>query len=121
MVNAGNRKWKLTVNANWIRASIVAGELRLTADGGYRLTLTVRFDTASMGYYTRVLASTGTWRYLMSALDPTSGEVLLSPADGPSTSAAVTGVSLVHRTRGPSDLRGRAESNWIYVRHWQTP
>jgi len=108
-------------DAGRIRVTIVAGELRLSPDGSYRLTLTARFDTASMGYYTRVLRSTGTWRFLMSALDPTSGEVLLATPEGPSTSAAVTGVSLVHRTREPWDQRGRAESNWIYVRHWQTP
>jgi hypothetical protein len=104
-----------------IRASIVAGELRLSADGSYRLTLTARFDTPSLGYYTRALGGTGTWRFLASALDPTSGEVLLTPPEGSTTSAAVTGVSLVHRTPGPCGQRGRPESNWIYVRHWQTP
>ncbi len=108
-------------DAGAIRATIIAGELRLNPDGSYRLTLTARFDTPSMGYYTRVLGGSGTWRFLMSALDPTSGEVLLTPPEGPSTSAAVTGVSLVHRTRGPCDQRGGPESNWIYVRHWQTP
>jgi hypothetical protein len=108
-------------DAGAIRASIVAGELRLSPDGSYRLTLTARFDTASSGYFTRVLRSTGTWRFLVSALDPTSGEVLFTPPEGPSTSAAVTGVSLVHRTRGPGGRHGQAESNWIYVRHWQTP
>ena len=108
-------------DADLLRASIVAGELRLSPDGSYRLTLTTRFDSASMGYYTRVLGGTGTWRFLASALDPTSGEVLLTPPEGPSTTAAVTGVSLVHRTRGPSGPHGRVESNWIYVRHWQTP
>jgi hypothetical protein len=104
-----------------IRASVVAGELRLSPDGSYRLTLTARFDAASMGHYTRVIGSTGRWRFLASALDPTSGEVLLTPPDGPSTSVAVTGVSLVHRTRCPDGRGSLVESNWIYVRHWQTP
>lgn len=104
-----------------IRASVIAGELRLSPDGGYRLTFTARFDTATGGHYTRVLASTGRWRFLASALDPTSGEVQLAPSDGAATSAAVTGVSLVHRTRGPRGRAERIEANWIYVRHWQTP
>jgi hypothetical protein len=104
-----------------IRASVVAGELRLNPDGSYRLALTARFDTASMGHYTGAIGSTGRWRFLVSALDPTSGEVLLTPPHGPPTSAAVTGVSLVHRTRGPDGRGSRDESNWIYVRHWQTP
>jgi len=103
-----------------VQASIVAGELRLAPDGAYRLSLTARFETAAGDRYTRVLTSRGCWRFLASALDPTSGEVLLTAPDGQVTSAAVTGVSLVHRTRGPrgGDLR---DANWIYVRHWQTP
>ena len=104
-----------------LSASIVAGELRLGAEGEYRLSLTARIDTASGGGYTRALTSRGLWRFLASALDPTSGEVLLTPAEGPTTSAAVTGVSLVHRTRGPQASGEYREANWIYVRHWQTP
>ena len=104
-----------------VRASIVAGELRLGTEGEYRLCLTVRIDTAAGGGFTRSLTSRGGWRYLASALDPTSGEVQLTPSEGPVTSAAVTGVSLVHRTRGPQASGQYAEANWIYVRHWQTP
>jgi hypothetical protein len=104
-----------------LSASIVAGELRLGAEGEYRLSLTARIDTAVGGGYTRALTSRGLWRFLASALDPTSGEVLLTPAEGPTTSAAVTGVSLVHRTRGPQASGEYQEANWIYVRHWQTP
>ena len=104
-----------------LRASIVAGELRLGAEGEYRLSLTARIDTTAGGGYTRLLTSHGVWRFLASALDPTSGEVLLIPPAGPTTSAAVTGVSLVHRTRGPEAGGDRKEANWIYVRHWQTP
>ncbi len=103
-----------------IRSSVVAGELRLDPDGGYRLIVTAEFETAGGGRYTRVLTSTGAWRFLASALDSTSGEVQLSPPAGAVTSAAVTGISLVHRTRVPGSS-GPRESNWIYVRHWQTP
>ena len=104
-----------------LRASVVAGELSLGAEGEYRLSLTARIDTAAGGGYTRSLTSRGVWRFLASALDPTSGEVLLIPTEGPTTSAAVTGVSLVHRSPGPEAGAGRGEANWIYVRHWQTP
>jgi hypothetical protein len=104
-----------------LRASVVAGELRLGAEGEYRLSLTARVDTAAGEGYTRLLTSRGVWRFLASALDPTSGEVLLIPSEGPTTSAAVTGVSLVHRTRGPEVGGDRRDANWIYVRHWQTP
>ncbi|HKU59723.1 MAG TPA: hypothetical protein VJQ44_00805 [Gemmatimonadales bacterium] len=104
-----------------LRASIIAGELRLDAEGEYRLSLTARIDTATGGGYTKALTSRGAWRFLASALDPTSGAVLLTPPEGPTTSAAVTGVSLVHRTRGPGPGETDGEANWIYVRHWQTP
>lgn len=103
-----------------IRSSVVAGELRLDPDGGYRLIVTAEFETDGGARYTRVLTSTGAWRFLASALDPTSGEVQLSPPVGAVTSAAVTGISLVHRTRAPGSS-GPTASNWIYVRHWQTP
>jgi hypothetical protein len=104
-----------------IAASIIAGELRLEPEGDYRLSLTARFDTATGDRFTRVLTSRGGWRFLASALDPTSGEVLLTSPDGQITSAAVTGVSLVHRTRGPQGGGEVRDANWIYVRHWQTP
>jgi hypothetical protein len=102
-------------------AGIIAGELRLEPGGDYRLSLTARFDTAGGDRFTQVLTSHGGWRYLASALDPTSGEVLLTGSDAQVTSAAVTGVSLVHRTRGLHEGRDPREANWIYVRHWQTP
>jgi hypothetical protein len=107
--------------AQAIGASIIAGELRLAPEGDYRLNLTARFDTTGGERFTRLLTSRGGWRYLASALDPTSGEVLLTGTEGQTTSAAVTGVSLVHRTRGPDGGGHRREANWIYVRHWQTP
>jgi hypothetical protein len=104
-------------DAQALGASVIAGELRLEPAGDYRLSLTVRLERGGERQ-ARVLTSRGRWRFLPSALDPTSGEVLLTAADGQVTSAAVTGVSLVHRTPGP---RGAPEANWIYVRHWQTP
>ena len=94
--------------------SIEAGELRLEGDGTYVLELTARYDTAAGAGGTRTIASGGTWRFLPSALDPTSGEIRL--CTGPAqTSAAVTGVSLVHRTRGPAGQLG-AQAHWVYIR-----
>jgi hypothetical protein len=52
-----------------------------------------------------------------SALDPTSGEIRLTSGLG-QTSAAVTGVSLVHRTRGP-ELPTGAQAHWVYIRRSQ--
>jgi len=101
-------------------ADVIAGELRLDSAGDYRLSLTARFETGGERF-TRVFTTRGGWRFLASALDPTSGEVLLTGSDGEVTSAAVTGVSLVHRTRGPRDRGSVREANWIYVRHWQSP
>jgi hypothetical protein len=103
------------------QGGMIAGELRLIPDGEYRLSLTARLDTATGERFTRVLTSRGSWRFLASALDPTSGEVLLTWPDGQVTSGAVTGVSLVHRTRGPHGGGDPRDANWIYVRHWQTP
>jgi hypothetical protein len=103
-VGAGNRH----------HGSIVAGELRLERDGTYVLELIARYDTPAGAAGLRTICSGGPWRFLPSALDPTSGEIRLGT--GPSqTSAAVTGVSLVHRTREaapPREVRAR----WVYIR-----
>ncbi|HYC31693.1 MAG TPA: hypothetical protein VEB59_05350 [Gemmatimonadales bacterium] len=101
-----------------VHCRILAGELRLEGDGTYRLALTARYEAGSRTAYTRVLESGGTWRFLASALDERSGEVTLLSANGPVTSAAVTRLSLVHRTRVPSggaEATG-AELTWVYLR-----
>jgi hypothetical protein len=95
----------------------VAGELRLGRDGTYVLELTVRLDTIAGAGGLRTISSGGTWRFLPSALDRTSGEIRLTSGLG-LTSAAVTGVSLVHRTRGP-ELPPAAQTHWVYVRRSQ--
>ena len=93
---------------------VVAGELRLERDGTYVLELTARLDTPAGATGLRTISSGGTWRFLPSALDQTSGEIRLSSGLG-QTSAAVTGVSLVHRTRGP-ELAPGAQGHWVYIR-----
>jgi hypothetical protein len=98
------------------RCSITAGELRLADDGTYILELTARYDTPSGAGGVRSVASGGTWRFLPSALDPTSGELRLS-SGLEHTSAAVTGVSLVHRTGGAGATRAAgAQAHWVYIR-----
>jgi hypothetical protein len=94
--------------------SVVAGELRLERDGTYVLELTARLETPAGAAGVRTISSGGTWRFLPSALDRTSGEIRLSSGLG-QTSAAVTGVSLVHRTRGP-ELPTGAQAHWVYIR-----
>jgi hypothetical protein len=94
--------------------SVVAGELRLEGDGTYALELTARFDTPAGATGLRTICSGGTWRFLPSVLDRTSGEIRLSSGLR-QTSAAVTGVSLVHRTRGP-ELPTGAQAHWVYIR-----
>jgi hypothetical protein len=94
--------------------SVVAGELRLQADGTYVLELTARFETPAGAAGLRTISSGGSWRFLPSALDPTSGEIRLGSGAG-QTSAAVTGVSLVHRTRGP-ELPPGTQVHWVYIR-----
>ena len=96
------------------QCSVVAGELRLQEDGTYVLELTARYDTPAGAAGLRTVSSGGTWRFLPSALDPTSGEVRLNSGSG-QTSAAVTGVSLVHRTRGAQPPSG-AHAHWVYIR-----
>jgi hypothetical protein len=94
--------------------SIVAGELRLESDGTYVLELTARYHTPAGAAGLRTISSGGPWRFLPSALDPTSGEIRLGT--GPAqTSAAVTGVSLVHRTRD-AEPPGDARAHWVYIR-----
>lgn len=96
------------------QCSVVGGELRLESDGSYVLELTARYDTPAGAGGLHTISSGGTWRFLPSALDPTSGEIRLSSAGG-QTSAAVTGVSLVHRTRTP-EPPPEVESHWVYIR-----
>ena len=97
--------------------SVVAGELRLECDGTYVLELTARLETPAGATGLHTISSGGTWRFLPSALDRTSGEIRLSSGQG-QTSAAVTGVSLVHRMRGP-ELPTGAQAHWVYIRRSQ--
>ena len=97
--------------------SVVSGELRLECDGTYVLELTARLETPAGAAGLRNISSGGTWRFLPSALDRTSGEIRLSSGLR-QTSAAVTGVSLVHRTRGP-ELPTGAQAHWVYIRRSQ--
>ena len=94
--------------------SVLAGELRLENDGTYVLELTARHEpTAGVGGV-RTICIGGTWRFLPSALDRASGEVhLVSGSE--QTSAAVAGVSLVHRMRRP-ERRPGALAHWVYIR-----
>jgi hypothetical protein len=96
---------------------VVAGELRLESDGTYTLELTARLETPAGAAGLRTISSGGTWRFLPSVLDRTSGEIRLSSGQR-QTSAAVTGVSLVHRTRGP-ELPTGAQAHWVYIRRSQ--
>jgi hypothetical protein len=99
-----------------LRCRILAGELRLEEDCSYRLALTARYDTGSGAAYTRVIESLGTWRFLASALDERSGELSLLSTTGRLTSAAVTRLSLVHRTRVPLPRAQGLEFTWVYIR-----
>jgi hypothetical protein len=94
--------------------SILAGELRLEGDGTYVLELTARYDFPAGAAGIRTIASGGTWKFLPSALDRTSGEVRLTSGHGQS-SAAVAGVSLVHRLWHPERHPG-AQAHWVYIR-----
>jgi hypothetical protein len=94
--------------------SVLGGELRLKSDGTYVLELTARYDLPAGAGGVRTIASGGTWRFLPSALDRTSGEIrLISGAN--QTSAAVAGVSLVHRLNRPERHPG-AQAHWVYIR-----
>jgi len=93
--------------------SVLSGELRLETDGTYVLELIARYDPSAGAGGVRTIASGGTWRFLPSALDRTSGEIRLSSGEG-QTSAAVAGVSLVHRMRPERQSGGQA--HWVYIR-----
>ena len=94
--------------------SVLAGELRLERDGTYVLELTARYDLPAGAAGVRTIATGGTWRFLPSALDQTSGEVRLSSGEG-QTSAAVAGVSLVHRMQ-QADRQPGTRGHWVYIR-----
>jgi hypothetical protein len=85
----------------------MSGELRLEPDGSYHHALTARYDAASASY-TRVLENGGTWRFVSSPLDESSGDVTLVSDKGRATTAAVTRISLVERDP--------AGFTWVYLR-----
>ena len=93
--------------------SVLGGELRLETDGTYVLELIARYDLPAGAGGVRTIASGGTWRFLPSALDQTSGEIRLT-SGGRLTSAAVAGVSLVHRMR--SERQSGPPAHWVYIR-----
>jgi hypothetical protein len=97
----GARDWDL------IHCRIMSGELRLDPDGNYYQALTARYDTAGASY-TRVLENGGTWRFVSSPLDESSGDVTLLSRHGRAITAAVTRISLVERDR--------AGFTWVYLR-----
>ena len=99
-----------------LRAFLVEGELHLALDQSYDLSLTARYDTAGGASYTKELDGAGTWRFVASALDETSGEIALRSTNGGTSSAAVTRLSLVHRTRAPWSRRRGLEDTWVYIR-----
>lgn len=99
-----------------LSCSIVAGELRLETDGTYAIELTARCESRLGARSTRGLSSRGTWRFLRSALDPSSGEVVLVSASGRTTSAALAGTALVHRFPGPAEATARALCHWVYIK-----
>jgi hypothetical protein len=94
--------------------SVLRGELRLEGDGTYVLELTARYDLSAGAAGVRTISSGGSWRFLPSALDRTSGEIRLTSGEG-QTSAAIAGVSLVHRLRRP-ERHPRALAHWVYIR-----
>ncbi len=85
-------------------------------EGPTLLSLTARYDTTAGASYTKELDSTGTWRFVASALDGTSGEIAMVSANGGTSSAAVTRLSLVHRTRAPWGRRRGPDVRWVYIR-----
>ena len=76
-----------------LRAFLVEGELLLALDQSYDISLTARYDTPAGASYTKELDSAGTWRFVASALDGTSGEITMVSASGGPSSAAVTRLS----------------------------
>jgi hypothetical protein len=99
-----------------VRAFLVEGELHLALDQSYALTLTARYATPGGASYSKEVDSAGTWRFLASALDETSGEIALVSTNGGTSSAAVTRLSLVHRTRAPWGRRRGPDCTWVYIR-----
>jgi hypothetical protein len=98
-----------------LQTFLIEGELELAPDGTYALRFTARYDITAGASYTKEHDSTGTWRFVASALDETSGEIAIVSANGRTTYAAVTRLSLVHRT--PSEWgRREAETTWVYIR-----
>jgi hypothetical protein len=99
-----------------LRAFLVEGELLLGLDQSYDVSLTARYDTPAGASYTKELDSAGTWRFVASALDGTSGEITMVSTNGGMSSAAVTRLSLVHRTRVPWGRRRGPDFTWVYIR-----
>ena len=103
-----------------LSCSLVAGELRLETDGTYLIELTASCESRLGARSTRALASRGTWRFLRSALDPSSGEIVLVSGTGRTTSAALAGTALVHRFPGPAETAPGVPHHWVYIKQTES-
>lgn len=95
---------------------MLSGNLRLSPDKTYVVELTSEYNGAPDITFTQVMSDCGTWRYVASGLDRTSGSILMTAVNGEQTAAALTGVSLVHYA--PVSMRAVQWTvfNWVYLR-----
>jgi hypothetical protein len=98
------------------RCRITAGALRLQPDCTYVLELASEHDGMSEAIYTQLTSHAGTWRFVPSGLDDTSGSVLFTGANGTEVVAAVTGASLVHYAPMATHALQWTPFNWVYLR-----
>ena len=98
------------------RCRIVGGTLRLRPDHTYELELASEHDSPSETTYAQLTSHGGTWRFVPSGIDDTSGSVLLTGADGTEVVAALTGISLVHYAPMATQALQWTPFNWVYLR-----
>jgi len=100
----------------WLRSSILAGRLTFSPEGTFALVITSEHADRFGIAHIRSVRSVGSYRFIPSGLDPTSGEVTLISSHGRTTHAAITPISLVHLTQVCSSLGARATCTWVYLR-----
>ena len=98
------------------RCRVVGGTLRLQADHTYVLELASEHDGVAEPTYAQLTSHAGTWRFVPSELDDTSGSVLFTGANGTEVVAAVTGLSLVHYAPMATHALQWTPFNWVYLR-----
>jgi hypothetical protein len=99
---------------------ILSGTMWLIQGGTYVLEVSSEHDGAPGITYTQIIKDCGTWRYIPSGVDATSGAILLTGFNGEEISASVSGMSLVQQAPLRMRTMRWTMPNWVFLRQGRT-